>query len=42
MVYKVVERLGRVDVVYKEKAIWKYQVALEDYDRSKFSVNCQW
>jgi len=39
---KVVKWLGRVDVIYKEKAIWKSQVDLEDCDRSKFSVTCQW
>ena len=39
---KVVKWLGRVAVIYKEKAIWKSQVDLEDCDRSKFSVTCQW
>jgi hypothetical protein len=39
---EVVKWLGRVDVIFKEKAIWKSQVFLEDCDRSKFSVTCQW
>ena len=37
--------LRRIDVIYKEKAIWKSNVCivvLEDCDRSKFSVTCQW
>ena len=39
---EVVKWLRRIDVIYKEKAIWKSQVVLEDCDRSKFSVTCQW
>ena len=39
---EVFKWLGRVDVIFKEKAIWKSQVVLEDCDRSKFSVTCQW
>ena len=39
---EVFKWLGRVDVIFKEKAKWKSQIVLEDCDRSKFSVTCQW